>query len=182
MSEEQTTRLANPKQLVALAKALNQNHSKRASLAGEIGQRIQHAVENGNLHPKAFKFCCGLARMYERDEHKANEFWRNVNYYFEEFEKAGLFGEKHVGDIDQMAREAADEEDPDAKAARENTALLEGGITPIPDVDPEADGTAQTGAGADSDKEFDDATSSKPSRRRPAAEPASEREPSYRLQ
>ena len=92
MADEKTTGITNAKQLIALAKAFNQTKSKIGSINGEIGERIAQAVENGNLHPGAFKFVCSLARKHEKDEHKALEFWRQVLVYHEEFEKSGLFG------------------------------------------------------------------------------------------
>jgi hypothetical protein len=172
MTEEAATKVANTKQMIALAKALNQSKSKVASINGEIGERIAKAVENGNLHAKAFKFNCALARMFEKDDLKAREFWRNVLLYNEEFENAGLFGEQHVGDIDELARKAAAEEAErqdaeDAAIGEENARLVMEGIKPL----------------AGDDAEFDDATSSRPSRRRQKAEseaPGDEAPGSYR--
>ncbi|WP_159728339.1 hypothetical protein [Methylosinus sp. Ce-a6] len=156
MTEEVTTKVANTKQMVALAKAFNQSKSKVASINGEIGERIAKAVENGNLHAKAFKFNCALARMFEKDDLKAREFWRCLILYHEEFEKAGLFGEQHVGDIDELARKAEqDEHDAEAAQAEANGKAIMEGIGPLPEED----------------KEFDDETSEKPSRRRAKKEP-----------
>lgn len=151
MTEETTTKVANTKQMIALAKAFNQSKTKVASINGEIGERIAKAVEDGNLHAKAFKFNCALARMYEKDDLKAREFWRSVILYHEEFEKNGLFGEQHVGDIDELARQSEqDERDAEAAQAEANGAAIMRGIKPL--------------EGADA--ELDDSTSSKPSRRR----------------
>jgi hypothetical protein len=146
MSEEKTTNITNAKQLIALAKAFNQTKSKIGSINGEIGERIALAVENGNLHAGAFKFVCSLARKHEKDEHKALEFWRQVLVYHEEFEKSGLFGEQHVGDLAEMAGQSGDEDTGDADAVR-NAKALQQGIGQLPD------------------EQFDDATADKPSRR-----------------
>jgi hypothetical protein len=151
MAEEAATKIANSKQMIALAKAFNQSKTKVASINGEIGERIAKAVENGNLHAKAFKFNCALARMFEKDDLKAREFWRNVTLYYEEFEKNGLFGEQHVGDIDELARKAEQEEcDAEAAQAEANGAAIMQGIKPL----------------SEEEKEFDDETSKKPSRRK----------------
>lgn len=125
MADEKTTGITNAKQLIALAKAFNQTKSKIGSINGEIGERIAQAVENGNLHPGAFKFVCSLARKHEKDEHKALEFWRQVLVYHEEFEKSGLFGEAHVGDLADMAGEPSGDTG-DADAARNAKALKSG--------------------------------------------------------
>jgi hypothetical protein len=166
MTEETATKVVNAKQLIALAKAFNQSKSKVASINGEVGERIQKAVENGNLHAKAFKFNCALARMYEKDDLKAREFWRNVILYHEEFEKSGLFGEQHVGDIDELARKAEQEErDAEAAQVAENERLIMSGIKPL----------------AEDEKEFDDAASSKPSRRNQRSSGLGEAEGSYKV-
>ncbi len=158
MTEEAATKVANTKQMVALAKAFNQSKSKVASINGEIGERIAKAVENGNLHAKAFKFNCGLARM---------------------FEKAGLFGEQHVGDIDELARRAEQEaRDAEAGQVAENVHRLETGIKPLLEEDERNSGmpfsgrpshvARETTDGAplsEEDRAFDDDTSGKPSRR-----------------
>jgi hypothetical protein len=166
MTEETATKVVNAKQLVALPKAFNQSKSRVASINGEVGERIQKAVENGNLHAKAFKFNCALARMYEKDDLKAREFWRNVILYHEEFEKSGLFGEQHVGDIDELARKAEQEErDAEAAHVAENELLIMSGIKPL----------------AEDEKEFDDATSSKPSRRNQKSGGLGDAEGSYKV-
>lgn len=168
MTKEAATKVANSKQMIALAKAFNQSKTKVASINGEIGERIAKAVENGNLHAKAFKFNCALARMFEKDDLKAREFWRNVMLYHEEFEKNGLFGEQHVGDIDELARKAEQEErDAEAAQAEANGAAIMQGIKPLEGID----------------AEFDDATATKPSRRRAKKEddaPGDEAPGSYR--
>jgi len=131
MADEKTTAITNAKQLIALAKAFNQTKSKIGSINGEIGERIGHAVENANLHAGAFKFCCSLARKHEKDEHKANEFWRMCQIYHEEFEKAGLFGEQHVGDLVEDA-ESGDTGDADADR---NAKAIQNGIGELPEDD-----------------------------------------------
>jgi hypothetical protein len=148
MADEKTTNITNPKQLIALAKAFNQTKSKIGSINGEIGERIAQAVENGNLHAGAFKFVCSLSRKHEKDEHKALEFWRQVLVYHDEFEKAGLFGEQHVGDLADMASGSGEEDTGDADAAQ-NAKAIQNGIGQL----------------SEEDAAFDDQTSSKPSRR-----------------
>lgn len=159
MTEEVATKVANTKLMIALAKAFNQSKTKVASINGEIGERIAKAVENGNLHAKAFKFNCALARMFEKDDLKAREFWRSLILYHEEFEKNGLFGEQHVGDIEELARKAKQEErDAEAAQLEANGKAIMDGIKPL----------------SEADKEFDDSTATKPSRRRQKSEPAPE--------
>ncbi len=144
---DEASKIVNQKQFVALVKAADQAKTKVASINGELGERIKTAVENGHLHAGAFKFICKLSRM---DEAKRDEFLRQFDIYREMAIKAQLFGEEHVGDLaDQAEKEAA--KDAEADQAAKNAAAIEGGIGKLPDA------------------EFDDSTSSKPSRRRSAA-------------
>lgn len=146
---EGTSKIINDKQFAALVKAVDENKTKVASLNGTIGERVQHAVDNAGLHNGAFKLICKLHRM---DEQKRDEFLRQFDIYREKAIKMGLFGEEHVGDLADMAERQETQEEADAKAAEANAKLLEKGIKPIPE----------------DEREFDDATSSKPSRKRPA--------------
>ena len=146
MADESTSKVCNPKQLIALAKAFNATKSKIGSINGEIGERIANAVEDGNLHAGAFKFVCSLARKHEKDELKASEFWRQTLVYHEEFEKAGLFGDQHVGDLDEMAGEPS-AEDADAAVVEKNAKAIATGIGEL----------------SKDDAKFDDVASGKPS-------------------
>lgn len=135
MSE--TNRVANAKHIISLAKAFNQGKTRVASINGEIGERIAHAVEDGNLDPKAFKFCCALARMFSKDELKAKGFWSNIQVYYDIFEEHGLFGQKHVGDLAEMAERDEEEAEREAeeRQTQDNIVKLETGIKPLPDGD-----------------------------------------------
>lgn len=140
------SKIINDKQFTALVKAVDENKTKVASLNGAIGERVQHAADNAHLHPGAFKLVCKLYRM---DEQKRDEFLRQFDIYREKAIKVGLFGGEHVGDIvDQAEKET--QEEADARAAEENTKLLEKGIGQL----------------SDEEREFDDETSSRPSRSR----------------
>lgn len=139
------SKIINDKQFAALVKAVDENKTKVASLNGAIGERIQHAADNAGLHPGAFKIVCKLHRI---DEQKRDEFLRQFDIYREKAIKMGLFGEEHVGDIVDQAEEQTQEE-ADARAAEENTKRLEKGVGQL----------------SDEEREFDDETSSRPSRR-----------------
>jgi hypothetical protein len=161
---EGASKIINDKQFAGLVKAVDENKTKVASLNGAIGERIQHAAENAHLHPGAFKLICKLYRM---DEQKRDEFLRQFDIYREKAIKMGLFGEEHVGDMVEQAEEQTQEE-ADARAAAENSKLLEKGIGQL----------------SDEEREFDDTTSSKPSRRRPRkadAEDADEAAGTYQV-
>jgi hypothetical protein len=145
MSEE-LSGFANPKQLVALLKDADLKSEKIATITGELRERIKHAIDNGNLHAKAFSFARAVYRMKEE---KRDEYLRHVKRYLEIMEEEGLLGDAHVGDLAEMAREA-EQQDPDEAAAEANAQAIEGGIKPL------------------SDAEFDDSTSKRPSRRRQA--------------
>lgn len=143
MSDE-TTKIMNEKQFVALIKAASEAKTRQASISGDIGERLKHAAEDGGLHKAAFTQVLKLHRM---DEQRRDEFLRQFAIYCEFAENNGLFGETHVGDLADMANANEDEE-----AAERNSKLLSKGIKKFDD----------------SDTEFDDATSSNPSRRRSA--------------
>lgn len=143
MSEE-TQKIVNEKQFVALIKAASEAKTRQASISGEIGERLKHAAEYGGLHKAAFAMVLKLHRM---DEQRRNEFLRKFIIYCEFAEANGLFGAAHVGDLADMAKADEDEE-----AAERNSELLSKGIKKLDE----------------SDSEFDDSTSSKPSRRRAA--------------
>jgi hypothetical protein len=145
-----TERLINKTQFGALIKAADQAKTKVSSINGEIGERIKAAAENANLHPAAFKM---ILKLYRMDPEKRDAFLRSFDAYRDLATELNLFDE-HVGDIDDLARKAAAEdaerqEAEDAQVA-DNVHRLETGIKPL------------TGE----EREFDDATSSKPSRRR----------------
>ncbi|WP_018407907.1 hypothetical protein [Methylocystis rosea] len=146
MSE--TEKLVNKKQFGALIKAADQAKTKVASVNGEIGERIKHAVENGNLHAGAFK---AILKLYRMDSEKRDAWLRSFDAYRDMAGELNLF-EEHVGDLDDMARRDTQKEAEEAEAAQvaENVERLENGISQL----------------SDEEREFDDATSSKPSRRR----------------
>jgi len=146
MTDDKPERAANAKQVIALIHALNQTKTRVASINGEIGERIMAAKDNGHLHPGAFK---AIAKLVRADEEKRNDFLRAFDLYRTYAEEANLFGEEHVGDLlDDL--DSGDEPDPNAEAAERNTKALNGGIKVL----------------SDEEREFDDQTSSKPSRRR----------------
>lgn len=145
---EETSKIVNAKQFLALIKAADQAKTKVASINGEIGERIKTAVEDGHLHAGAFKLILKLSRQ---DEDKRDEFLRQSDIYREMAIKGGLFGEEHTGDLDDLARKAAAEQAEDEESSRvaENVHRLETGIKTL----------------SDEDKAFDDDTSGKPSRK-----------------
>ncbi len=141
---EQSAKIVNEKQFVALIKAASEAKTRQSSISGDIGERLKHAAEDGGLHKGAFAL---VLKLHRWDEQKRDEFLRQFEIYCEMAENNGLFGEKHVGDLADMAAD-----DPDADAADKNSKLLSKGIKRL----------------EDSDDEFDDASSSKPSRRNAA--------------
>jgi hypothetical protein len=147
---EGSEKLINSKQFGALIKAADQAKTKVASVNGEIGERIKHAVDNANLHPGAFKL---ILKLYRMDEEKRDAFLRSFDAYRDMAGELNLF-EEHIGDIDDLARKAAEESErqaaEDAAIGEENARLVMEGIKPL----------------AGDDAEFDDATSSRPSRRK----------------
>lgn len=147
MPEEKVTKLVNAKQLVALLRDASNKKTKVAEINGEIGERIKNAAENGNLHKGLFGLMLKLSRM---DELKRNDFLDQFPEYVRMCREAGLFGQEHVGDL--LSDKEPTQEELDAEAAAANAEAIEKGITPIPDA------------------EFDDSTSSRPSRRRAAVD------------
>jgi hypothetical protein len=144
---EGSEKLINSKQFGALIKAADQAKTKVASVNGEIGERIKHAVENANLHSGAFK---SILKLYRMDQEKRDTFLRAFDAYRDIAGELNLF-EEHVGDIDDLARKAEQEErDAEAAQATANGKAIIEGIKPL----------------SEADKEFDDATATKPSRRK----------------
>jgi hypothetical protein len=147
---EGTERLINKKQFGALIKAADQAKTKVSSINGEIGERIKAAAENANLHPAAFEM---ILKLYRMDPEKRDGFLRSFDAYRDLASELNLF-EEHVGDIDDLARKAAAEEaerqEAEEAQVADNVHRLETGIKQLPE----------------GEREFDDATASKPSRRR----------------
>eukprot|EP01037_Dinobryon_pediforme_P011876 gene11876-11967_t len=136
MSED-TTKIVNPKQLVALIKDSDQKKTRMQSISGEIGQRVKEATENGHLHRGAFAL---MVRLYRMDELKREDFIRQFDLYVDMCRENELFGTEHTGDLVDMAANANDSEqenDPDAEAAERNEALLRGGISELKEPDEE---------------------------------------------
>jgi hypothetical protein len=146
MAEDTSERATPAKQVIALIKAKNTAHTRVQSINGEIGERLRHAKDNAHLNLQAFGLISKLARM---DEEKRNDFLRAFDLYRDYAEEANLFGEEHVGDLLDGAK-GEDDSDPDADASSANVVALERGIKAL----------------SDEEREFDDQTSSKPSRRR----------------
>lgn len=150
MSEDsKPQRIVAKKQLVSLLKDHHLKKKRSQSIAGEIGERVKNAVENGNLHRGVYSL---MLKLYGMDEVKRNDFLRLFPLYVDMCREEGLFGSEHVGDLlDEKQGEDEPGRDEDAEAAERNAAALEKGIKPLDE---------------DGDKEFDDSTSSKPSRRK----------------
>jgi hypothetical protein len=144
----ETERLINKKQFGALIKAADQAKTKVSSINGEIGERIKAAADNANLHPAAFKM---ILKLYRMDPEKRDAFLRNFDAYRDLASELNLF-EEYVGDLADMAQrdEAREAEAAEEAQVADNVHRLETGIKPLPE----------------GEREFDDATSSKPSRRR----------------
>jgi hypothetical protein len=169
MSADQPVRkLVNKKQFLALYKHADQKKTRVASISGEIGERIKEASENGHLHRQLFGLMLKLGRM---DELKREDFIAQFPEYCRMCREGGIFGQEHVGNLFDRQEEGEDGEDAgptEDEVVAENVHRLKTGISKIPD------------------EEFDDATATKPSRRRQkkATEesPADEKPASYTFQ
>ncbi|MDP2358670.1 MAG: hypothetical protein Q8M31_21805 [Beijerinckiaceae bacterium] len=144
-TESAVQRVVNADQLVALVKWSNEKRGQISELSGEIGERVKYAADNGNLHRGVFALVCKLKRM---DEYKRNDFLRQFNLYLDMCREKALFGQEHAGDLLDATENEEESEEEDIAA--KNAAAIEKGIKPLPDEE----------------KEFDDSTSSKPSRKR----------------
>lgn len=107
-TETSTDRTVAPKQLVALIRDCHIKGKRIQSIAGEMGERVKNAVENGYLHRGAFGL---MRRLYKMDETKRADFMRSIGLYMQICHEEGLFGEpEHVGDlVDDAEREAESE-------------------------------------------------------------------------
>jgi len=164
-SEPTSERVIGKTQFVALVNELYQKGQRVKSITGEMGERVKHAEENAHLNKKALSMIRALHKM---DEEKRDDVLRSFDLYRTYAEEAGLFGNNHCGDLVDQA-EVGTDEDPGEKQAADNAVRLEAGIKKLSDNEL---------------KEFDDSTSSKPSRRKhkePTLEGADE-PGSYKLQ
>lgn len=128
---EQTTKIVNKKQFLALLKDASNKKTKVASINCEIGERIKSAVDDGHLHRQLFGLMLKLSRM---DELKRNDFLAQFPIYVEMCREGGVFGDEHAGDLLSQPQEQSQEE-ADAEAAAANAAAIERGITPLPEED-----------------------------------------------
>jgi uncharacterized protein (UPF0335 family) len=128
-TETSVQRTVAPDQLVSLIKWINEKRSVISGLSGEIGERVKHAADNGNLH----RAVCGqVAKLARMDEYKRNDWLRQFNLYIDICREKGLFGQEHCGDLldtTQGDDEAEEEEDIGAQ----NAAAIEKGIKQLPD-------------------------------------------------
>lgn len=109
MSEE-TKKLPNTKQLMALLKEGLSVSEKTASIAGAFGERVKSAVENGNLHKGAFAHARAIYRKAMNNELAALDHIDHLRAYLEAIEDTVRSG-GHVGDFDHMARMAPVDDD-----------------------------------------------------------------------
>jgi len=150
---------ATPKKLfTALIQDASQKRQKIQSISGELGARIKNAVEEANLNRAAFSLC---RRLYDMEEDKRNDFLRSFDLYVDYCREEGLFGSEHVGDMFEDTGAAEDQQaEADAAHVQQNIDRLNGGIKT----------SANVLLDDIRDREFDDATAAKPSRRnRPRA-------------
>jgi hypothetical protein len=140
MADENTAeRTVAPDYLVGLVREVSLKKTRQQSIAGEIGQRVKEAAENGHLHRGAFSLLLKLHRM---DEQKRDDFIRAFGLYLDIAEDKNLWDDgAHVGDLADLAQKAAAA---DAVAAESNAVALEKGISklePSNDDDAPADET-----------------------------------------
>ena len=105
MSDSTTDLVTPAKEVLSLVKALNLSKTRVASVNGEIGERIKHAVENKHLHSSALK---AVAKLVRTDPEKRDDFLRAYRLYFDYAQEAGMFGSAHVGDLVDEAESDAD--------------------------------------------------------------------------
>lgn len=83
----QSARIVNKTLFASLLKEAKQAGDQTSAINGAFGQRIQSAVENGNLDRKAFNIVKGLVRM--KDETKRNACLVNLPLYIDMAVAAG---------------------------------------------------------------------------------------------
>lgn len=135
-TETSVDRTVAPKQLIALIKDAEQKGKRIQSIAGELGERVKNAVENGHLHRGAFRL---MLRLYKMDEEKRGDFMRSIGLYMQICHEEGLFGDpEHAGDLVDDAERAEDEADESAPnehgsvaADSERGQEILGGIKPL---------------------------------------------------
>ena len=115
-TETSVDRTVAPKQLVALIKDAHVKGERILSLAGELGQRVATAVENGHLHRGAFRL---MLRLYKMDEEKRGDFMRSIGLYMQICHEEGLFG-RETGDMFEGTDEAANEPEADESTPNEH--------------------------------------------------------------
>lgn len=109
-TETSVDRVVAPKQLLALIADAHQKRDKISTIAGELGERIKNAVENGRLHRAAFTL---MVRLYKMEELKREDFIRQIGLYVDMCREGNLFRPEHAGDLvaeaDRLAGEAENE-------------------------------------------------------------------------
>lgn len=124
-TEDSADRTVAPKQLVALITEANREKDKIQSIAGSLGERVKHAIENGHLHRGAFQM---MVRLYKMEEFKREDFIRQMNLYICICRENELFGPEHVGDLVEQAEgsDEADGDDPRPRFLKDDGDAAEG--------------------------------------------------------
>lgn len=106
---EKVERLVNSKQLAALVKEGKTVKDRTSSIAGEFGERVKAARENGHLNGVVFRWMAQLFRMPELERIRAINLFP---VYCDKLIEEGVFGPMHVGDlVDNAEKQRADEDD-----------------------------------------------------------------------
>jgi len=131
--ENEVEKLPSREVLKSLVLLAEQTKKKTSAATGELGARVKAQVEEGDLNAHAFRILAALHRM---DELKRNATIDHLLAYIEIAQET-IWDDGHVGDLDKLARQEADDEE-DAQAAADaahvakNVKALEKGISELP--------------------------------------------------
>lgn len=118
-------RVVSKKELVSLIREEATVKGQTSEINGAFGERVKNAIDNKHLHRGAYRLMVKLNHM---DELKRNDFIRQANVYVEMCREAKVWGEEHVGDLDDLSKRGDGEEQrEDDKTAEDAVALREAG-------------------------------------------------------
>ena len=134
-------RFASPEIVRALFTASKRAKDESSTITGAFGKRVQDQVELGNLHARAFRMAAMIHRAIEKDEIKGRELLDHLNFYIELLE-ADVGNKGHVGNLADMANEAAAGEQQEEGGDLNAAPTGEGGV-PLGDALKQFEATAE---------------------------------------
>lgn len=99
---EAAQKLPNKSVVNSLWSKLIQVKEKTSAIAGELGERVRHHVENSNLHSRAWRTAGQILSKGERNEIAALEEISHLRVYLDWVEER-IKAKGHVGDLAHMA-------------------------------------------------------------------------------